>query len=199
MKDYTNLHWRDEQQVRLLREFVYRMQRRVDTHSSRPGTLVEIGSFLGDSAGVFVECGMRPVVCVDPWVGHYDPTDDASTLDLNQVYAEFRRRLARHIGNGSIIPLRTSSQHAARMFTEQSVTYVYLDGCHTYDAVKADIALWRPLLVDGGIMSGHDYNMPSVKKAVDELYHNVRNHEKRDDTVLESDADGNWIMTVWRP
>jgi len=44
-----------------------------------------------------------------------------------------------------------------------------IDADHTYEAVKKDIELWKPLIRKGGILSGHDYGMyHEVNKAVDE-------------------------------
>jgi hypothetical protein len=46
---------------------------------------------------------------------------------------------------------------------------VYIDAIHLYDYVKRDIALWLPKLREGGIISGDDYNMEEVRRAVDEF------------------------------
>ncbi len=45
---------------------------------------------------------------------------------------------------------------------------VYLDADHSYEAVKADIAAWWPILPSGGMLAGHDYgdDHPGVRKAV---------------------------------
>ena len=48
---------------------------------------------------------------------------------------------------------------------------IFIDANHTYDSVKADIQAWMPLLMDGGIICGHDYDPPNwmgIKRAVDE-------------------------------
>lgn len=37
------------------------------------------------------------------------------------------------------------------------VDWVYLDADHSYGAVKADIAAWKPLIRPGGILAGHDF------------------------------------------
>jgi cephalosporin hydroxylase len=51
---------------------------------------------------------------------------------------------------------------------------VFLDGDHSYEAVKADIQAWGPLVEEGGILCGHDWDehgasWPGVHKAVVEL------------------------------
>ena len=50
--------------------------------------------------------------------------------------------------------------------------FIFVDASHDYQSVKDDILAWQPLLVDGGVFCGHDYNYPQcpdVKRAVDEL------------------------------
>ena len=41
---------------------------------------------------------------------------------------------------------------------------------HTYDAVKEDIAAWSPKVRKGGVIAGHDYDWPEVRRAVDEAF-----------------------------
>jgi len=49
---------------------------------------------------------------------------------------------------------------------------VFLDGLHSYEQVKAEIEAYLPLIKDGGIISGHDYNntWKGVIKAVNEAF-----------------------------
>jgi hypothetical protein len=56
---------------------------------------------------------------------------------------------------------------------------VFIDASHDYESVLHDIKAWLPVVVDGGIISGHDYTSPGyegVKKAVDEHFGNRANH-----------------------
>jgi len=54
--------------------------------------------------------------------------------------------------------------------------FVYIDGNHTYEFVKADIENFWPKIRNGGVLAGHDYNdlnkKPGVKKGVDEFVKN---------------------------
>ncbi len=63
------------------------------------------------------------------------------------------------------------SWDAAAMVPE--VDFVFIDGDHTYEGVKADIAAWTGKVKSGGILGGHDYSYETesgkgVSKAVDE-------------------------------
>lgn len=46
--------------------------------------------------------------------------------------------------------------------------FIYIDANHSYDFVLEDLCNWMSRLKEGGILSGHDYNLPDVKRAVDE-------------------------------
>lgn len=51
------------------------------------------------------------------------------------------------------------------------ISMVYIDGDHSYKATRDDIAIWVPLVIDGGIIAFHDYgtkHTPGVVRAVDE-------------------------------
>lgn len=48
--------------------------------------------------------------------------------------------------------------------------FVFIDGCHEYESVAADIASWRPKVKAGGFLCGHDYLKGNeVSLAVDRL------------------------------
>ena len=43
---------------------------------------------------------------------------------------------------------------------------MFIDAAHDKFNVSRDIMSWLPKITDGGILAGHDINMPSVLKAV---------------------------------
>lgn len=64
------------------------------------------------------------------------------------------------------------SVEGAKLYKDKSLDFVYLDACHLYECLIADINAWLPKIKSGGILAGHDYNhpvWPGVKTAVDEL------------------------------
>jgi SAM-dependent methyltransferase len=62
------------------------------------------------------------------------------------------------------------SHEVFKQFVDSSIDFLFIDGDHSYKAVKEDIRLWLPKVKTGGIISGHDYDNPDVKKAVDEVF-----------------------------
>jgi SAM-dependent methyltransferase len=129
----------------------------------------EIGSFGGDSAEAFAMSGnFQKLYCIDPWQNGYDPIDGFNncTESHEKIFDE------KVIKYPIIIKIKKTSSDALYDFSDETLDFIYIDGCHTYDAVRYDILNWSKKLKKGGILSGHDYNnacFPGVRKAVDEL------------------------------
>jgi len=64
--------------------------------------------------------------------------------------------------------VRMSSLEAAKIFPKKYFDLVFIDADHTYESVTQDIEAWAPLIKEGGLITGHDYNRshPGVVKAV---------------------------------
>jgi hypothetical protein len=76
----------------------------------------------------------------------------------------------------NIVLLEGVSDTMMPLLGDGTVDFVYIDGAHNYDAIRADINAWLPKVKPGGYIGGHDYgnNEPEevngVKKAVDETF-----------------------------
>lgn len=71
--------------------------------------------------------------------------------------------------------VRAKSNVAVGMFPDHYFSKVLIDGNHSYNHVLEDIKIWKPKVMSGGILLGHDYDepkFPGVKKAVDEIFGN---------------------------
>ncbi|WP_197231395.1 class I SAM-dependent methyltransferase [Novipirellula artificiosorum] len=67
-------------------------------------------------------------------------------------------------------PVRLPSTKATRCFEDGELDFVFIDGDHSYQSVKADLTAWHPKLRPGGILLGHDYDperFPGVVNAVE--------------------------------
>jgi hypothetical protein len=146
-------------------------------------TIIEVGSWHGRSsrsiADNMPDCGR--LYCIDHWLGSRAERDtyhrSARLKDGDHAFIKFSENLFDHIQRGGVIPLRMSSRNAAELLTRQGVRagMVFIDAGHTYEEIKEDINLWFPLVMEGGIICGHDYydlyNMwPSVQQAVDDIF-----------------------------
>ena len=73
---------------------------------------------------------------------------------------------------GRVELLGEKSVDAARHFADGSLDFVFIDGDHSYESVRDDIAAWFPKLVPGGLIAGHDFSpdFPGVVWAVIEAF-----------------------------
>jgi SAM-dependent methyltransferase len=138
---------------------------------------VEVGCWKGKSAAYLIveiiNSGKNiKVDCVDTW----DPfiNEDASVYfdkgDLSSLYETFLNNM--NPIKDYYTPIRMRSTEAAKLYKDDSLDFIFIDACHYYECVDADIKAWYPKLKKGGIISGHDFsnNWPGVKKAVEENF-----------------------------
>ncbi len=86
---------------------------------------------------------------------------DLPTMD--RIRFKALRRLAKH----NVIWLMTTSREAASSVKDGSLDFVYIDGNHSFDFITQDLQFWCPKIRKGGIISGHDYGIRQVRRAVD--------------------------------
>jgi predicted O-methyltransferase YrrM len=134
-------------------------------------TMAEIGCFSGQSTEVFAS-RVDKLIAVDSW-------DDATLLGntaltqypMARVKECFLERMER-FGN-KIHVINMPSLDAAKHIPDGSLSMIYIDADHRYEAVKDDIAAWYPKIRIGGFIAGHDYNEqnwgPQVSRAVKEM------------------------------
>ena len=92
-----------------------------------------------------------------------------------------------------VIQIKGFSVEVAKTF-DIKLDLVFIDGDHNYKSVAPDIDAWLPKVRKGGIIAGHDYDMPDVKRAVKERF-------KEYDVQLESLGKAAWhpkyFTRVW--
>jgi len=122
-------------------------------------TMIEIGSFAGESTEVFIRSGkIKKLVVIEPW-------DDAIFEPMNlkgtQVQRAFNNRIQKLTDGGIAMPelviAKRLSSDAAPLLEDGAYDFVYIDGEHSYAAVIEDIKNYLPKLKASGILGGHDY------------------------------------------
>lgn len=94
---------------------------------------------------------------------------DMDTMHLSVV--------ERYIGNEHVTVLRKKSVEAAEIFQNETLDWVYIDGCHDYEFVLADLEAWYPKIRPEGFLCGDDFKWQhtkdglTVKKAVEKFAH----------------------------
>lgn len=69
--------------------------------------------------------------------------------------------------------IRSFSVEASQKFEDKSLDFIFIDACHEYDCVIADLNAWFPKLKPGGWIAGHDYYAGhyGVEHAVNEFFY----------------------------
>lgn len=139
---------------------------------------VEIGAWKGKSvcyAGVeIINSGKNiKLDSIDTWEGSPgEPAlmNDESIIN-NTLYFDYLKNIepVREV----VFPIKMPSVQAAKLYEDNSLFFVFIDGSHLYEAVKEDILAWMPKVKSGGFIGGHDIDQTEefngVRKAVDEL------------------------------
>jgi len=133
------------------------------------GTFVEVGVATGTYMEEVLKTWPYDYVGVDRW-RHVPGYDDSANVDQElqeKRYSQCIEIVKKHGQRASV--LRLDSQTAAATYPDKSLSVVYIDAEHTFDAVLADIKAWAPKIQPGGLLCGHDYyNIPpfEVRRAV---------------------------------
>lgn len=120
------------------------------------GVIVEIGSWKGKSTiwlGHGSHAGARPKIhAIDPHTGspqHREAMGEVWTFE------EFKRNIKAAKIDDLVVPHVDYSTEVAKSF-EEPVEFIFIDGLHEYEGVKADFDGWFPKVINGGKMAFHD-------------------------------------------
>lgn len=114
-------------------------------------TMVEIGSYQGESISLFAEAGFEKLYAVDPWQDEGETT----TVGCPYVYVEAAFDKVNESFD-QITKVKGFSVDIAENFEDNSLDFVYIDALHTYEALMSDISAWHPKIKSGGWIGGHD-------------------------------------------
>ena len=132
--------------------------------ADRPLIGVEIGVADGKNAeSIFKILNITHLYLIDP----YEAYLENGRLETRYTNMEIMMKATLKPFWNRITFLKLKSQDAVNMIPQ--VDFVYIDGCHEYDAVKKDIQLYAPKVRLGGFIGGHDFRWPGVAKAVQEF------------------------------
>lgn len=134
----------------------------------------EIGVWRGHSSIGFLRLlpSLEKFILVDSWTQYPDYTtsgDNKAHTFLLQDKLICEDRV--YFFNNKIEILPQLSLEAASKIADRSLDFIFIDANHSYEYVKQDILVWRPKVKQGGLLAGHDIdlpNFPGVRKAVEE-------------------------------
>lgn len=158
------------------------------------GRVVEVGSYEGGSVvALALSCLDRDIsiFSVESFTGNGDGTMDGQALPSAARYAVNTKQRYQSL---RLVTIAADSIAAAASFGARSLDFVFIDACHTTEAVSRDIAQWLPRIRRGGIIAGDDYDWPSVRAAVDRHFGDRVRHKGvvwhvRIDSVGDSEGE----------
>lgn len=119
------------------------------------GVGVEVGVFEGDYSWALSQKWRGNLIGIDPFRNFPDEEyrDGCNRVSMDQIKEKVVKRFCRVLN----YELREmTSLEAVLLYTDKSLTFVYIDANHRYESVKEDIAAWWPKVRHGGVLCGHD-------------------------------------------
>jgi hypothetical protein len=139
---------------------------------NKPLTGAEIGVYRGlNSLSILQTLNIKKLYLIDPYTFFNDGYINFGNGDINMEIA--KDRTANY--KDKIVWITKKSKEAlALTYIPFDFDFVYIDGDHSYDAVKQDIEGYFERVTLGGIIGGHDYGdrFPGVIQASNEFANN---------------------------
>jgi len=145
-----------------------------------------VGAEIGVCNGVFTEYMLthNPALvlyAVDPFIMYQKQYESgvvqhgfSTQNEFDEQFKSTKAKLAKFIDR--CVLLRTLSAEAVNVIKNNSLDFVFIDGNHLYNYVKADIISYYDKVKNGGILAGHDYNPNDINhltntcRAVNEVF-----------------------------
>ena len=145
---------------------------KLDLSLKKISKIVEIGSYLGASSS-FLACAAKEknhtVYCIDTW------KSEGMSEGERDTFNEFCRNIEQLKKYVRIF--RGKSVDIANTF-DKKIDLLFIDGDHSYGAVKADAVNWIPKVKEGGIVIFHDIGWAEgVKRVVKEEIKHIQTEE----------------------
>jgi hypothetical protein len=90
--------------------------------------------------------------------------------------------------------MKADSFDMSKLLPKNFLSAVYIDGKHTYNAVLSDLTNMYPLVRSGGLIAGHDWNIPEVMEAITAFVHSDRVYPENTVNTLRFYEGKNWLF-----
>lgn len=118
--------------------------------------IVEIGSWKGRSTVCLASGSSKgnkaKIYAIDP---HTGSNEHKRKLGEVWTFDEFKENIKIAGLTEYVTPLVKTSEEASKTF-DKEIGVLFIDGDHSFEAVKQDLELWFPKVTDGGMIVFHD-------------------------------------------
>lgn len=128
--------------------------------------ILEVGTWMGQGSTQIWLHYMPPdsqLVCIDKWSTYLTandlnagPSSYVAMNDLSRTAINISLNAIESAADKNVIVIKADSEQALTLFKENYFDFVYIDGSHYYANVKADLAIAKRLVKNGGILCGDD-------------------------------------------
>ena len=144
-------------------------------------TMIEIGvAYGGHAYEILLNTNIETYIGIDPYLSSYDDKDcfdnDVHLLFNKNTKQESMDELCNKVNvrlsyfNNRFRHIRKKSIEASKDIEDNSVDIIFIDGNHTYEAVKNDINYYWKKIKENGTLCGDDYDeFEGVRIAVHEF------------------------------
>ncbi len=147
---------------------VFAEGKNIDVNFSKEPTMIEIGSYMGESTMLFASSGIfKQIYAIDPHGGD-EKFNKTYNIDWDWVKTQYLIN-TRYFDNISLV--EDYSYNVDSLFDDNSIDFIYIDGNHLYESVKKDLELYLPKIKNNCVIAGHDYSheYQGVMDAVEEV------------------------------
>jgi len=121
-----------------------------------------------------------------------NPYNEEPCFISDEKIADYTELLARHNIEFSgkkdkIILHKEDSLSASKKFEDESIDFIFLDAWGNHNDVESDLNIWYPKLKNGGLFSGHDWDVEILQERV----HNFRKNNNITNSI--SSFDNVWV------
>ncbi|MBB6445211.1 class I SAM-dependent methyltransferase [Bacillus benzoevorans] len=139
----------------------------------KPKTIVELGSQFGVSffsfcqavkdEGLSTNCFAVDTWKGDPHAGYYGEEVYTLVKHINDIYFPNVANL-----------IRGTFDEAVKLFPDQCIDILHIDGFHTFDAVSHDYQTWLPKVAENGAILFHDIEVKNRGFGVYQLWNTLK-------------------------
>ena len=123
------------------------------------GTVAEVGTLRGGFAKrIRSTAEPEKLHLIDPWGRDEEPNPQYGADLMHDAYEKVQGIFRDDVAAGRVVLHRDFSTRVAPAFPDHHFDWVYIDGQHDYDNVRADLLAFKDKVKPDGFILGHDFS-----------------------------------------